>query len=115
MLATISDRELRRWRTYWEEEPWGAYRDNFHTALIISQLLRPSTKDGKAPAVKEFMLMHPEDRKAEGAQDFITKLDMLARAQQRDARKKAKAEAESPKIIRKQPRVIYREKVKRHG
>lgn len=92
---------------YWEEEPWGAYRDNMHAAIITSQLLRPNVKDGVAPPLKNFMLAHPEDRKAEGAQDFLVKLDMLARAQIRDARKKARAALEAPK--RQQPRRVYRQ------
>jgi len=86
---TISAAELQRWRLYWEEEPWGAHRDNLHTAMIISQLLRPNLKDGVAPPLKTFMLIHPEDRDRESSQDFLMTLDMLARQQARDERKKA--------------------------
>ncbi len=114
----ISAAELRRWRLYWEEEPWGAYRDNLHAAMIISQLLRPNVKDGVAPPLKNFLLMHPEDRKAEGAEDFILKLDMLARKQARDARKAAAAAKEAPKIVRRKAAPIARPSapmVKRRG
>ena len=83
---------------YWEEEPWGAYRDNLHAAMIISQLLRPSIKDGAAPPLKNFMLMHPEDRNSEGAQDFIVKLDMLEKQQARAERKAKAAEAAAKKV-----------------
>lgn len=68
--------------------------------MIITQLLRPSMKDGKAPPIGEFMLKHSDDRKREGAHDFLTKLDMLARSQARDERRKAKAAALPPKLPR---------------
>jgi hypothetical protein len=49
--------ELAEWEAYWRHEPWGAYRDNIHSALICSILANVHRKKG-APAIEyeQFML-----------------------------------------------------------
>jgi hypothetical protein len=52
------------WR-YWNEEPWGSWRDNIHAALIAAEVRRPNVKQGMKVRLDDFMLRHPEDREAE--------------------------------------------------
>jgi hypothetical protein len=87
-VGALSHHELVRWRLYWSEEPWGAYRDNMHAAMIVSELLKPHYKQGATPLpMHRFMFEHQEDRKRQAAATFVARLDAMAR---RDARKRKK-------------------------
>lgn len=48
---------------YWREEPWGAYRDNVHTAIIAREIRRGNFKGEHA--IKDFLLQTPEKRAQE--------------------------------------------------
>jgi hypothetical protein len=50
---------------YWNEEPWGSWRDNIHAALIAAEVRRPNVKQGVKVQLDDFMLRHPEDREAD--------------------------------------------------
>lgn len=45
---------------YWAEEPWGAYRDNVHAAIIAREIRRGTVKG--AHAIKDFLLQTAEKR-----------------------------------------------------
>jgi hypothetical protein len=47
---------------YWKEEPWGAYRDNVHAAIIAREIRRGTVKG--AHAIKDFLLQ-TEDRRSQ--------------------------------------------------
>lgn len=44
---------MNEWAEYWEIEPWGAWRDNFHTAMLASLIARAN--GAKDVSVKDFM------------------------------------------------------------
>jgi len=46
---------------YWMQEPWGAWRDNLHTAIIARASLTPHLKKGARIDLMDFMLRHPEE------------------------------------------------------
>jgi hypothetical protein len=71
--------ELERWAKYWSEEPWGAYRDNLHAALIVSELLKPHLERGAKLSLLDFMFEHPEDRKKRSRAKLLTTLNALAK------------------------------------
>ena len=48
---------------YWREEPWGAYRDNVHAAIIAREIRRGTVKG--AHAIKDFLLQTAERREQE--------------------------------------------------
>jgi hypothetical protein len=50
-------------RRYWYEEPWGAYRDNLHTAIVAREIRRTAYKGDHKLA--DFLLQRPERREAE--------------------------------------------------
>jgi hypothetical protein len=63
-VLDLPESELIRWRKYWSEEPWGPYRDNVHTAMMIAELLRPHLAKGAKIEMEAFMLRHPDEVKA---------------------------------------------------
>ena len=68
--------ELRRWSRYWNEEPWGSYRDNIHAAMLAIELRRPQSKKGAKLTLEQFMWKLPDDpaekKRAVKAQFFET-------------------------------------------
>lgn len=46
---------------YWMQEPWGAWRDNMHAAIIARAVLTPHVKKGARIDLMDFMLRHPEE------------------------------------------------------
>jgi len=82
-LLALPERELRRWALYWNAEPWGPMRDNMHTAMMISELLRPHMKDFKAADPQRFMFENPEDVKEREAIAAQARFEALSRAQAR--------------------------------
>ena len=75
----MPQREIDRWQRYWNEEPWGPYRDNLHTAMLICQLLRPHLKEGTQLSLQDFMFENPADRREREQTAAALKLDALAR------------------------------------
>jgi hypothetical protein len=60
------------WARYWNEEPWGAYRDNLHAAMLCIQFLRPHVKKGtKLPPLDQFMLKPSAAVKESNALAFL--------------------------------------------
>ncbi len=54
---------------YWHEEPWGAYRDNIHAAIIAREIRRGTVKG--AHAIKDFLLQVPERKAQEERSGFF--------------------------------------------
>ncbi len=54
---------------YWIEEPWGAYRDNVHAAIIAREVRRGTIKG--AHAIKDFMLQTAERKAQEDRGGFF--------------------------------------------
>lgn len=49
---------------YWDEEPWGPWRDNLHFSMLIREVLRAG--GFKPPKVDAFMLKNPNTGGQEG-------------------------------------------------
>jgi hypothetical protein len=60
-------------------EPWGAWRDNLHAAIIAREVvmtrLRPGTR---APDLEKFMVMDPEQRRQRHLGGFVEALKAMA-------------------------------------
>lgn len=63
MHDTLTAREYFDWQSYWVEEPWGAWRDNVHTAILAREVIRPHMKENAKIDLDVFMVHHPEDDK----------------------------------------------------
>lgn len=59
-LDDIPSRDFDLLALYWTYEPWGAWRDNMHAAIIATNVIRPHLQRGKKVSVDDFMLQHPE-------------------------------------------------------
>ena len=44
LSATMGSSELSDWIDYYKLEPWGAWRDNYHAALIASMHAKEGTR-----------------------------------------------------------------------
>lgn len=72
--ATDYDLLLR----YWEEEPFGAWRDNAHAAIIAREVRKLGTKRGRRVPMDDFMLLHPEKRREGNVRAFVAALRAMA-------------------------------------
>ena len=75
---------------YWNEEPWGAYRDNLHAALIARTIHNANYK--RKVTLDEFMVKRPEAKKESGAtkESVFGMFKMLAGDRKRAAKRAAK-------------------------
>lgn len=55
---------------YWQEEPWGAWRDNVHAAIIARQLVRLQNPRAQV-SLDDFMLIDPEKRRAANVDGLV--------------------------------------------
>lgn len=62
---------------YWAEEPWGAYRDNLHAAIIAGEVRRTLTPKAKID-IDRFMIAHPKRRARQNAAAFVNTLKAMA-------------------------------------
>jgi hypothetical protein len=63
---------------YWDEEPWGAWRDNLHAAIIAREVRRPWLKQGAADSLDGFMVVNPEVRRKNRLQGLVEALRAMA-------------------------------------
>lgn len=54
-------RDFEMLEKYWLHEPWGAWRDNLHTAMLAVEIIRPNLKKGAQVGLDAFMLRHPDE------------------------------------------------------
>jgi hypothetical protein len=71
--------ELSEWRLFWEREPWGPYRDNFHAAMICSLIANAFRGKGKAVSYQDFMLVDREAYNKKKTGDFISWMSKVAK------------------------------------
>lgn len=71
MLAGMTNRAYLNWRRYWDEEPWGPWRDNMHMAVLAREVRRPQLKPGAANKHEDFMLRRPVARRKEKAASLL--------------------------------------------
>ena len=84
-LDALPARELERWAQYWSEEPWGAYRDNLHAALIASELWKVNLdpKERAKVSAANFMFEHEDDLKERAKRRFVAELIQSTRKKSR--------------------------------
>ena len=74
----LSSSELTDWMAYYQLEPWGSWRDNWHAALIAK--LTYDVNRGKQPPAKmqSFMFSDAEVDAEMKAKKFAAQLNALA-------------------------------------
>lgn len=58
----LSVQEFTAWRAYYQLEPWGAWRDNWHHANLAALLANIHRGKGQPIQAHAFMFEAPEDR-----------------------------------------------------
>lgn len=79
MKDSLSQREYLSWQKYWQEEPWGPYRENLHAALIAREVRRPQLKKGAKVTLDDFMVISPRRRQAEATSGLVNFLKLIAK------------------------------------
>lgn len=74
----ITAAELTEWQAFYQLEPWGAWRDNWHHANLASLLY--NINRGKNPSIKAnaFMYEDAEVSAQKSARSFIAALETRA-------------------------------------
>ena len=86
---TFAAREVDEWRNHYREEPWGAWRDNAHAALIVACLSNIYRKKGKRPIDwRRFIFMTKGERRSSDLKQAIDTLTSVATPGGRRGRKK---------------------------
>lgn len=73
----MSVSEFRQWEAYYQLEPFGQERDNYHMAVLAS--LYANTHSKKQHSSDDFMLMDAPERKRKDTQGVITQLFAIAK------------------------------------
>ena len=79
MYDSLTAREYTSWQRYWEEEPWGPWRDNMHAAIIAREVRRPQLKSGAQNGLDAFIMKSVKTRQKEVAAQVWTMLKTIAR------------------------------------
>jgi hypothetical protein len=79
MRATISPADYEGEWLYWQEEPWGPYRDNLHFAMLCREVIRPYLRKGAKVQIEDFMLRPEEQKKASRVDAFLQQLFAISK------------------------------------
>jgi hypothetical protein len=78
MKRSMTLRSYLGWQKYWEEEPWGPWRDNLHTAILAREVRRSRVKPNTKIDMDQFMVRTPTDRKANAEEKMLAGLASVA-------------------------------------
>lgn len=67
------------WGRYWEEEPWGPWRDNVHIAMLAREIRRPQMQPYSRISLEQFMLVNPLTRAQEASAGLWNMLKTIAK------------------------------------
>lgn len=60
MHASLTLRAYAKWQRYWEEEPWGPWRDNLHIAVLAREMRRPQQRPLTSISLEQFFYRTPD-------------------------------------------------------
>lgn len=89
----MTQRSYLGWQRYWDQEPWGPWRDNLHAAIVAREVRRTRVKPSARVPLEQFMVRNPEERRKEGEQSFFGMMQAVATpvtAAEAESRRKAK-------------------------
>tara|TARA_R100000951_G_scaffold90032_2_gene78181 strand:- start:4989 stop:5258 length:270 start_codon:yes stop_codon:yes gene_type:complete len=78
LLESMSYKELNGWSRYYEEQPFGSWRDNYHSAIIASMLWNVNSGKGKSKTPDDFMLKPAKERSKSETLTTLAQLQALA-------------------------------------
>lgn len=65
MKAAMPQRVYSGWQAYWNEEPWGAWRDNLHAAMLAREVAKTVPGRKRVPELSVFFYQNPFARRQE--------------------------------------------------
>lgn len=78
-VRTLPFSDLHLLGCYWEEEPWGPYRDNLHAAQIAATVANSGhRKLRRAVQVRDFMIKPVRQRREQGGKALLSALRAMA-------------------------------------
>lgn len=78
MKRSMTQRAYLGWQKYWDQEPWGPWRDNVHTGIIAREVRRGRVKPHTRITLEQFMVRNPSERKKEGEENFFGMMKTVA-------------------------------------
>lgn len=76
---TLGSGELTKWYAYYQIEPFGQWRDNYHAAMVAATIVNNIGKVKNAKQINDFMLEHPDLRRKRETSTTLAIMDALAK------------------------------------
>jgi len=76
---TLGSGELSKWYAYYQIEPFGQWRDNYHAAIIAANVANYSGNTKQAKQVSEFIYEHEDVHRDKETQRTLAMIDALAK------------------------------------
>ena len=76
---TLSSSEFTDWCQYYELEPFGSWRDNWHMAQLCSLLYNINRGKQKSVSSEDFMYLDPEAARRKKDADILATLNSMSR------------------------------------
>ena len=78
--SSLGSSEFDEWVSYYELEPFGAWRDNLHSAQIASTLHNINRrKNAPAKTAKEWMYEHPDEKRINDTAQTLAAFKAMAK------------------------------------
>ena len=75
-VRDMSASDLQLMDRYWQEEPWGAYRDNLHAGIVASAVVNASGRAKKQVSADQFVLKVRDPQQA--GRNLVQALRMMS-------------------------------------
>tara|TARA_R100000541_G_scaffold243_1_gene903 strand:- start:2515 stop:2775 length:261 start_codon:yes stop_codon:yes gene_type:complete len=76
--AQMTRKELESWMIYYSEQPFGSWRDNYHSAMLCSILWNVNAGKGKGKSPDDFMFKTQTQKRQSTTQQTLGALQALA-------------------------------------
>ena len=76
---TLGSGELTKWYAYYQIEPFGQWRDNYHTAILAATVANHSGNLKIPKQIADFMYEHPDIRRERDTKHTLAMMDALAK------------------------------------
>lgn len=78
LKASLGSGELARWKAYSVIEPFGQWRDNWHTAVLATTIANYAARKN-VTKVTDFMYVSPTVKRDRETRAVLAKLDAIAK------------------------------------
>jgi hypothetical protein len=74
----MTGREMKSWKQFYSEQPFGSWRHNYHSAMLCSILWNVNAGKGKGKSPDDFMFKTQEQKRQSTTQSTLGALQALA-------------------------------------